>query len=107
MLRGALFTAVLLAALPVTAHAATPACVTPEVRQHNEAVFGHFSTLAAAKKLKAKAAAQGFQGLKIENEGCGDFELEIDGADTQKDRSSFAEEAGKSGFQVTFEQTGP
>jgi len=74
---------------------------------HNEAVFGHFSTLAAAKKLKGRAAAVGFAGLKIENEGCGDFEVEIDGADRQADRSSFASEAAKAGFYVTFEQTAP
>jgi hypothetical protein len=87
--------------------AAPAACVTPEVRAHNEAVFGHFSTLAAAKELKARAAAVGFKGIKIENEGCGDFEVEIDGADRQSDRTSFAKEASGAGFQVTFEQTGP
>ena len=74
---------------------------------HDEAVFGHFSTLAAAKKLKARAAAFGFAGIKVENEGCGDFEVEIDGADRQADRSSFAQEASKAGFPVTFEQTAP
>jgi hypothetical protein len=87
--------------------AAPAACVTPEVRVHNEAVFGHFSTLAAAKELKARAAAVGFQGIKVENEGCGDFEVEIDGADRQSDRTSFSQEASRAGFQVTFEQTGP
>ena len=46
-------------------------------------------------------------GIKIENDGCGDFEVEIDGADTQADRSSFATEARKAGFIVTFEQTAP
>jgi hypothetical protein len=89
------------------ASAATPSCVTPEVRVHNEAVFGHFSTLAAAKKLRTRAAAAGFKGIKIENEGCGDFEVEIDGADRQADRSSFAQEASKAGYPVTFEQTAP
>jgi hypothetical protein len=84
-----------------------PACATPEVRAHNEAVFGHFSTLAAAKRLKARAVRAVFQGVKIENEGCGDFEVEIDGADNQADRSSFAQEANKAGFPVTFEQTAP
>jgi hypothetical protein len=77
------------------------------VRVHNEAVFGHFSTLAAAKALKKRAAALGFNGIKVENEGCGDFEVEIDGADRQADRSSFAQEAAKAGFPVTFEQTAP
>jgi hypothetical protein len=88
--------------------AAAPAtCVAPEVRAHNEAVFGHFSTLAAAKALKARAAAVGFSGIKIENEGCGDFEVEIDGADRQADRASFAKEASRAGFPITFEQTAP
>jgi hypothetical protein len=87
--------------------AAAPTCVTPEVRVHDEAVFGHFSTFAAAKALKKRAAALGFQGIKVENEGCGDFEVEIDGADRQADRTSFAKEASGAGFQVTFEQTAP
>jgi hypothetical protein len=87
--------------------AAPAACVAPEVRVHNEAVFGHFSTLAAAKELKTHAAALGFSGIKVENEGCGDFEVEIDGADRQADRTSFAQEASRAGFQVTFEQTAP
>jgi hypothetical protein len=87
--------------------AAPAACVAPEVRVHDEAVFGHFSTLAAGKALKARAAVLGFSGIKIENEGCGDFEVEIDGADRQADRSSFAKEASRAGFPVTFEQIAP
>jgi hypothetical protein len=87
--------------------AAAPACVAPEVRVHNEAVFGHFSTLAAAKTLKSRAAAVGFGGIKVENDGCGDFEVEIDGADRQADRASFAKEASRAGFPITFEQTAP
>lgn len=74
---------------------------------HDEAVFGHFSTLAAAKALKKSAEAWSFKGIKIENDGCGDFEVEIDGADNSADRSSFSLEAQKAGFPVTFEQTAP
>ncbi len=108
LLAALLATAALAAtARPAAALTGEPACRTDEVRQHNEAVFGHFSTLAAAKQLKTKAAAFGFDGIKIENDGCGDFEVEIDGADTQADRSSFATEARKAGFYVTFEQTAP
>lgn len=84
-----------------------PSCRTNETRQHNEAVFGHFATRAAAARLRAAAAKLGFQGIKIEDDGCGDFEVEIDGADRQADRSSFADEARKAGFPVTFEQTAP
>ena len=74
---------------------------------HDEAVFGHYATVKAAKAIKSRAAAMGFKGIKIETEGCGDFEVEIDGADRQKDRMSFAKEAARSGYYVTFEQTGP
>jgi hypothetical protein len=81
-------------------------CRAPEVRTHNEAVFGHFSSRGAAIAYARKPRGQGFRGIKIEDDGCGDFELEIDGADTQQQRSSFAAEAAKSGFQVTFEQRG-
>jgi hypothetical protein len=84
-----------------------PACRTNEVRQHNEAVFGHFATRGEAAKLMTAARKLGFQGIKIEDDGCGDFEVEIDGADKQADRSSFADEARKAGFPVTFEQTAP
>ena len=84
-----------------------PACRTAEVRQHDEAVFGHFANRADALKLKARARAKGFQGIKVEDDGCGDFEVEIDGADRGADRSSFANEAARAGFQVTFEQTLP
>ena len=97
------------AAGSTAARAATgePACRTAEVRQHDEAVFGHFANRADALKLKARARAKGFQGIKVEDDGCGDFEVEIDGADREADRSSFANEASRAGFQVTFEQTLP
>jgi hypothetical protein len=81
-------------------------CRAPEVRTHNEAVFGHFSSRGAAIAYARKPRRLGFKGIKIEDDGCGDFEVEIDGADTQQQRTSFAAEAGKSGFQVTFEQRG-
>jgi hypothetical protein len=99
--------AIYAAAAGARSTATSVSCAKPEVRVHDEAVFGHFSTLAAAKKLKARAAKLGFAGIKIENEGCGDFEVEIDGADRQADRASFATEASKAGFPVTFEQIAP
>jgi hypothetical protein len=85
---------------------AAAACRAPETRAHDEAVFGHFATRGAAVAYMRKPRGLGFQGIKIENDGCGDFEVEIDGADTQQQRSSFGAEAAKSGFHVTFEQRG-
>jgi hypothetical protein len=93
-------------ALPAAAAPAT-GCRTAEVQVHDEAVFGHFASVRPANALKKKAAALGFQGIKIENDGCGDHEVEIDGAERTADRGSFAAEAQKAGFPVTFEQTAP
>jgi len=81
-------------------------CATPEIRQHNEAVFGHFASAAAAQAYARRPKKLGFRGVKIENEGCGDWELEIDGADTARQRASFSAEATKAGFHISFEQTG-
>ncbi|MHB8651469.1 MAG: hypothetical protein ACYDBR_15050, partial [Gaiellaceae bacterium] len=74
------------------ADAARSTCRIAEVRLHDEAVFGHFSTQSAARHYAGRATALGFQGVKVENEGCGDFEVEIDGAD-ERVRTSFAAEA--------------
>lgn len=94
------------AVLAAVAAAAALSCRTAEIRQHDEAVFGHFATLAEARAYAKKPKRVQFQGVKIENDGCGDYEVEIDGADTQRQRSSFAAEAQKAGFAVTFEQQG-
>lgn len=77
-----------------------------EVKVHDEAVFGHFATLGEARALKRRLAAISFKGIAIETEDCGDYEVEADGADTSQQRGSFATEARRAGYQVTFEQTG-
>ena len=108
-----LFLALVLAALLVAAASAqsgaaqTANCRKPFLRTHDRAVFGHFATLGAAKALAARAKALGFQGIVIDNNGCGDFEALINGADKQADRISFAAEAQKAGFPVTFDQLAP
>jgi hypothetical protein len=70
-------------------------------------VFGHFATESAAKTFATRAHAFGFEGIKIENHGCGDFSVAIGGADRSADRESFAAEAQKAGYNITFEQTAP
>lgn len=88
-----------------TSHAAD--CRKPFLRTHDRAVFGHFATAGAAKALAARAKKLGFEGIVIENEGCGDYEALINGADKTADRTSFAAEAQKAGFPVTFDQLAP
>jgi hypothetical protein len=105
LLAGAAF-----AALALGAGGRTPgeaACRTPEVRVHDEVVFGHFATRAAAYRMKARATHKELMGAKVEDDGCGDYEVEIDGADTDKDRGSFAAEAARLGFDISFEQEAP
>jgi hypothetical protein len=92
---------------PVAGAARVASCRINIVHHHNQAVFGHFSTLAAAKADQHRAGGAGFKGVKIENDGCGDYEVMIDGADNPADRGSFAVEAQRAGFPVTFRQTEP
>ncbi len=104
----ALVLAALLAALSAqTGAAQTAGCRKPFVRTHDRAVFGHFATSGAARALAKHAKALGFQGIVIENNGCGDYEVLINGADKTADRTSFAAEAQKAGFSITFDQLAP
>jgi hypothetical protein len=110
VLRGILVVAALFVGLGSTVRAAEAASVAAcapsnEIKVHDEVVFGHFSTLTAAKAYRARAANLGFHTAKVEKEGCGDFEVEEDGADTAQQRNSAAAEAGNAHLQVTFEQT--
>jgi hypothetical protein len=90
-----------------SAGAARTDCRTPDVRTTDEVVFGHFATQSAAKAFSKHAHALGFEGIKIENHGCGDYSVAIGGADRTADRVSFAAEAQKAGYNITFQQTAP
>jgi len=90
----------------VTRAASSAGCRTVEARIHDEAVFGHLSGRTAADLLARRAERVGFRGIKIEDDGCGDYEVEIDGA-PKASRASFTAEAARAGFQVTFEQLAP
>jgi len=67
------------------------------------AVFGHRQSPAAAQKLLQQAAAAGFQGLRVQQDSCGDWEVDLYGLQTPGQRRDFAAEARKAGFHVTFE----
>jgi len=85
----------------------TAGCRKPFLRTHDRAVFGHFATAGAAAAYAKRAKKFGFEGIVIDNEGCGDYEALINGADNTADRGPFAAEAQKAGFQVTFDQLAP
>jgi hypothetical protein len=95
------------AAQTVARASSEPPCRTMAPRSHINAVFGHFATLTAAKSYKAEAAAKVFKGLRIVNNGCGDYEVYIGGADRPSDQSSFYKEARGAGFHVTYQQSAP
>jgi hypothetical protein len=97
----------LAAGLGTAAASTEPSCRNLAPRSHVNAVFGHFATLAQAKAYEAKAAALVFKDLRIADNGCGDYEVYIGGADRQSDRSSFFDEARKAGFHITFQQATP
>ena len=92
------------AAASVTDNAA--GCRTNDTGRNVEAVFGHFATRQAAAAFLRIAEHRGFKGFEIENDGCGDFELESDNI-TQAQRTAFAHEAEISDIQVTWEQPAP
>jgi hypothetical protein len=67
------------------------------------AVFGHRQSTAAAKKLLRQAEAAGFRGLRVQQDSCGDWEVDLYGLKTPAQRHELGAEARKAGFHVTFE----
>ena len=67
------------------------------------AVFGHRRTRSAAQKLKASAQAVGFRGLDVQQDSCGDWEVDLRGLKTESQRRDFRSEAARVGFQIRFE----
>jgi hypothetical protein len=82
--------------------------VTLECRSHRvegglAAVFGHRRTRGAAIRLQRDAAAVGFQGLRVQQDKCGDWEVDLYGLKTPAQRRDFVREARGAGFRVRFE----
>jgi hypothetical protein len=67
-------------------------------------VFGHRRTPAAARKLLQQAEAAGFEGLRVQQDACGDWEVDLYGLTTPAQRRELTAEARKAGFHVRFER---
>jgi cell division septation protein DedD len=67
------------------------------------AVFGHTSTPRAAQKLLTHAEAAGFRGLRVQEDSCGNWEVDLYGLNTPAQRHELAAEARKAGLHVVFE----
>jgi cell division septation protein DedD len=68
------------------------------------AVFGHRRTKQAALRLQARAERQGFLGLQVQQDRCGEWEVDLYGLQTPAQRHEFAAEARREGFHVTYER---
>jgi hypothetical protein len=78
-------------------------CRTYAPRGGVNAVFGHRPTKRAAQLLEARANALGFPGLDVQQDACGDWEVDLRGLQTVAQRREFRLEAAPRGFQIRFE----
>ena len=67
------------------------------------AVFGHRRTYRGAVRLRAKAERLGFLGLKVQQDRCHDWEVDLYGLQTPEQRREFAKEARSVGFHIVYE----
>jgi len=67
------------------------------------AVFGHRRTHRAAVRLERTAAHYGFKDLRVVQDKCKDWEVDLYGLTTTAQRSAFAREAASVGLHVVFE----
>ena len=67
------------------------------------AVFGHRPTKEAAMRLKDRAQAVGFQNLQVQQDRCFDWEVDLHGLKTARERRELAAEARRAGFTIHYE----
>jgi hypothetical protein len=78
-------------------------CRSQPVRGGLAAVFGHRRSHGGAVVLMRAATASGFQNLQVQQDRCGDWEVDLYGADTAKQRAALRREAAAVGYHLTFE----
>jgi hypothetical protein len=83
-------------------------CVHPVRGEGNiEAVFGRFSSSAAAEALLHRALRSGFTGTRIEGDGCGLLKVTLPGIPSIKVGRAFVAEARAAGYHPVLEQSAP
>jgi hypothetical protein len=100
--RAVLIAAAVAAVLASGARAAVQASCRPtaEIRQHDEAVFGHCATVTAANALAQRLAASGFRYIDIVKVGAR-WAVVMPQVPV-KHALSIAAEVHKAGFRITF-----
>lgn len=79
-------------------------CRSTPVRGDTAAVFGHRRTRRAAIVLMRRATARGFQNLQVQQDRCDDWEVDLYGVTTAKQRAALRREARRAGYRLTFER---
>jgi hypothetical protein len=83
-------------------------CIAPAKSDGNlEAVFGRFASHARAVAVLRRALAVGFEGTRIESDGCGLLKVTLHGIPTLRVGSDFVAEARTVGFNPRLEQRKP
>ena len=78
-------------------------CRSSPVRGGLAAVFGHRRTRRAAVVLMRQATANGFQNLEVQQDRCDDWEVDLYGLKTKRERVELRREASAAGYHVAFE----
>jgi hypothetical protein len=78
-------------------------CRSDPVRGGLAVVFGHRRSRRAAVILMRAASATGFQNLQVQQDRCGDWEVDLYGVETARQRAALRREAAAAGYHVTFE----
>jgi hypothetical protein len=80
-------------------------CVHPATTDGSiDAVFGRFSTRAAAESELRRVLALGFKGSEVEGDGCGLLKVVVHGIPTLAAGRAFVQEAEHAGAHVSLEQ---
>ena len=79
-------------------------CRSTPVRGDVAAVFGHRRTRRGAIVLMRRATALGFQNLQVQQDRCNDWEVDLYGVTTAKQRAALRREGRRAGYHITFER---
>lgn len=79
-------------------------CRSTPVQGGLAAVFGHRRTRRAAIVLMRRATSHGFQNLQVQQDRCNDWEVDLYGVDTARQRAALRREARRAGYHLTFER---
>jgi hypothetical protein len=86
-----------------TSHAAEQSVCPSQQRAGIVAVFGRRPSTAEAEQLKAEAERVGFRGLVVQQRGCDDYAVVLEGLHSMRQAGEFQHEAAGAGFKVQIE----